>query len=732
MRSLAAPLLAWALIGLTVATNRASGGDWPQWRGPGRNAVVTAFTPPARWPEQLTERWKVAIGFGYATPILVGDRVYVFARHGETESMTALNAATGAQIWRSGYEAPFTMNSGAARHGPGPKSTPVFADGRLFSIGMTGIVSAFDAASGKVLWRKPATGPPPMFTTHAFSPLADRGLVVFHLGGHDQGALTAFEQATGDVKWQWTGDGPAYGSPVLAEIEGTRQIVTLTQRRLVGLDAATGALLWDTPYTTPSVTNAQTPNVVGNTVIFGDSGHPVQAFQISRASGTWTASVAWENTDVRMELSSAVLTNRTLFGLSVRNAGQYFAADAATGKTLWTSPPRQTPQAAIVAAGDVLFSLESDGELLVLRASTMAFEVIRRYQVSANETWAPPVISGDRVYIKDVDTLSLWTWDVPAQPAGFADVSAETMLKADILFWESIKESTNPDLYQAYLRQFPSGVFRAIAEARLKTLHPATAPPSSGSMAGGRPAADIQWAAIPAGRFQMGCVPGDAECRGDERPRHSLSVTAFRMMTTPVTVGAYRAYATEKDRPMPSQPAWNTRDDQPVVAVSWTQATEFCQALEARLPTEAEWEYAARAGTEGAIYAWGNARSPIVRGQNAVNLADEASKRRNPGWTDFLAGYDDGFAETSPVGSFPPNAFGLYDMAGNVWQWTSSLDMRYPYRADDGRENLHSQDRRALRGGSWTTPLRGLRLSYRVMDDPRDEDDNHGFRCVKS
>jgi outer membrane protein assembly factor BamB len=734
MRPSRAAVLAGALVFVSltaVGSSQANYGDWPQWRGPNRNALVASFTPPASWPEQLTERWKVDVGLGYATPILVGDRVYVFARQGETESMAALDADTGKQIWRTGYEAPFTMNSGAARHGPGPKSTPAFSDGRLFAIGMTGIVSAFDGSSGKLVWQTPGVNPQPMFTTHAFSPLVDRGLVIFHVGGHDQGALTAFDAKTGDVRWRWDGDGPGYGSPIVAAIDGTRQIITLTQRKLVGVEATTGTLLWELPYTAPSVTNAQTPNLVGNIVIFGDSGHPVQAFEISRKGDRWVAEAAWENSDVRMELSNAVLIKDTLFGLSVRNAGQYFALDVKTGKTLWTSPPRQSPQAAIVGAGDLLFSLEADGELVILRASTTAFEVLHRYRVSATATWAPLVVSGSRFFIKDVDTLSLWTWDGDSGADASPTVSAETMLRADILFWESIRDKSDPALFEAYLRQFPNGTFRVLAEARLKELRAVPTSPSAGSTTAGSSSGDVRWTAIPAGRFQMGCVPGDSQCRGDEKPRHTVNVAAFRMMTTPVTIGMYRAYASQNAQAMPSQPKWSSRDDQPVVAVSWSHATAFCGVNDARLPTEAEWEYAARGGADGAIYAWGNGGTPAVRGRKMTNLADEASRRKNPGWTDFLAGYDDGFSETSPVGSFPPNGFGLYDMAGHVWQWTSSLDMAYPYRADDGREDPNSRDRRVLRGGSWTTPLRGLRLSYRVMDDPRDEDDNHGFRCVR-
>jgi outer membrane protein assembly factor BamB len=716
------------------------GGDWPQWRGPARNAHVQGLNAPEIWPDRLTPRWTADAGLGYATPLLVGDRVFLFARQGQAESMTALDAGTGRQLWRTGYEATFTMNSGAARHGPGPKSTPAFSNGRIFSIGMTGVVSAFDAATGKLVWQKPAGDVAPLFTTHAFSPLVEGSLVIFHLGGHDQGALTAFDTATGEERWRWAGDGPAYGSPVIAEIEGTRQLITLTQRRLVSLDAANGTLLWELPYTTPSVTNAQTPNVVGNRVLIGDSGHPIQAFDITRKDGRWTATVAWENTDARLELSTALLVQGTLYGLSVRNAGQYFAIDAKTGKTLWTSPPRQTPQAAIVTGGNLLFSLEADGELVVLRASTTAFEPIARYTVSEHATWAPPVISGNRAFIKDVDTIRLWTWEdagnePAAEPVSTPRISPDTLLRADILFWESIRDKTDPALFEAYLRQFPDGTFRVLAEARLRELRGSTEGPQSGMAPGAAAAAprhlSLEWASIPAGRVQIGCVPGDQECRADEKPRHTLNLAAFQMMTTPVTVAMYRAYAAARDLPMPSQPEWNVRPDHPVVAVSWEQAAAFCRANEARLPTEAEFEYAARGGVDGAIYAWGNGRMPVVQGRKMANVADEAAKRANPGWTDYLVGYDDGFAETSPVASFPPNAFGLFDMAGNVWEWTSSLDVPYPHRANDGRENPSSRERRALRGGSWTTVPRGMRLSYRVMDDPRDEDDNHGFRCVR-
>ena len=146
-------VLAAALTAVSEARQAAT--DVTQWRGANRDGIVTGFTPPATWPENLTQRWKVDIGTGYATPLVVGNRVYVFSRQGEDEVMSAIDAASGKVLWRTAYPASFEMSSASKVHGPGPKSTPAFANGRLYSIGMAGAVTAYDAASGKQVWQKP-------------------------------------------------------------------------------------------------------------------------------------------------------------------------------------------------------------------------------------------------------------------------------------------------------------------------------------------------------------------------------------------------------------------------------------------------------------------------------------------------------------------------------------------------------------------------------------------------
>lgn len=405
------------LLGLMTAMLSATlvaqgqGPDWIQWRGPNRDGAVASFAEPKPWPEQLTRKWKVEVGPGYATPLVVGNRVYMFARQGENEVMSALDAETGKVLWQTSYPATFTMQKAAARHGPGPKSTPVFASGKLYAIGMTGVVTAFDAATGKQLWQKPGSATVPMYTTHSFSPLVERGLVIFHVGGHNEGALTAYDANSGEVKWTWRGDGPGYGSPVVVDFAGTRQIVTITQGKLISVDASSGALLWERDFASPNFTNSITPIVYGQTLIVSSNTVPTTAISVAKQGNQWVTATAWENADVPMRMSNGVIVRDMLFSLSTRNMGQYFSVDAKTGKTVWMSEGRQAGNAAIVRAADVVFSLEDDGELVVFRPGPTAFDVVKRYKVADTETWTQPAISGNRIFVKDESTLALWTFN---------------------------------------------------------------------------------------------------------------------------------------------------------------------------------------------------------------------------------------------------------------------------------------------------------------------------------
>ena len=390
-------------LGVLVAAAWAE--DWPQWRGPHRDGVATGFIEPKAWPEKLKLKWKVEVGEGHSSPVVADGRIYMHTRQGEREVLSCLRPEDGTLLWQQTYTAPYTMNPAAAGHGKGVKSTPVVAGGRIYTFGINGTLSCFDAKTGKPQWRKEFGSPD--FGV-AMSPVVDNGLVIAHVGNNKQGALTALAGEAGERKWSWAGDGPAYASPIVVELGGTRQVVTQSRSNIVGVSADTGELLWRIPYTTDYDQNIVTPALYHDTLIFSGVGNPAIGVKLLKRGSAWTTETVWQNKDLSMYMSSPVVIGDLLFGLSMRKRGQLVCLNPATGATLWTSEGRLADSAAIVSAGSVLLLLTTDADLIVFRRSDKAFEQIRKYSVASSPTWAHPVIVGHGILIKDATTLALW------------------------------------------------------------------------------------------------------------------------------------------------------------------------------------------------------------------------------------------------------------------------------------------------------------------------------------
>jgi formylglycine-generating enzyme required for sulfatase activity len=224
-----------------------------------------------------------------------------------------------------------------------------------------------------------------------------------------------------------------------------------------------------------------------------------------------------------------------------------------------------------------------------------------------------------------------------------------------------------------------------------------------------------QYVWIPHGTFKMGCAPNDNRCKPGERPQHPVALTrGYWLGQTEVTVGAYQRYVQSQKLKMPEKPMYPggwTVTNRPIVNVSWAEAQAFCEWAGGRLPTEAEWERAARGGAEDEIYPGNNENS-----REKANFYGKAG----------LDSYDD----VAPVQQFDPNAFGLYDMLGNVWEWVSDWFGPYPSSAvtdprgpDKGKEHI-------TRGGSYLSDYKEhLRLSYRERSGAKGVQ-NIGMRCV--
>ncbi len=398
-----APLTASAVL---ISSLGLSAQDWPQWRGANRDGKTGAFAVPSTWPASLTQKWKITVGKGDSSPALVGDSLYVFARQGTDEVLFCLDAATGNERWKSAYPADYVVTGPPINH-PGPRSSPVVAGGKVCTLGVGGILSCFDAAKGTVLWRKQSTNDflgVPYKTDSSMSPLVEDGRCIVHIGRSTNGAVISFDLATGEPKWKWDGDGPANSSPVIMTIGGKKQLVTLTAKKLAGLDLADGKLLWQVPFEANQGNNT-TPIVSGTTVFYTGQGKGLLAVNIQQQGDSFTATPLWSTTQFGARFTTPVLKDGLLYG---SYNGHLYCANAQTGAPLWDEAAGLGDSAAIVDAGPVIFALGGRGQLLALKPGS-AYAKLAQFTVASSETWAHPVVAGNRIFVKDNETVGLWS-----------------------------------------------------------------------------------------------------------------------------------------------------------------------------------------------------------------------------------------------------------------------------------------------------------------------------------
>ncbi len=384
--------------------------DWAQWRGANRDGKVKGFEAPQQWPSELKLRWKTPVGAGDSTPALVGDRLYVFTRQGVEEVTTCLEVERGEEQWMSKYVAQ-AVTGAAARH-PGPRSSPAVADGKVVTLGVGGVLSCLDAATGKVMWRKdPFPKVVPQFFT-SMSPIIVDGMAIGHLGGKGNGALIAYDLNTGDEKWRWPGEGPEYASPALLTVAGTKQLVTLAEKSIVAVGVADGKLLWQLPFAPARrAYNAATPIVDGQTVIYTGAGRGAKAIKVEKQGDGFVANELWSNPDLAPQYTSPVLRDGLLFGLTDRN--NLYCINAKTGRTAWTDATARGSRGfgSIVSAGSCLALLTNDSELIVFKPDGKEYSELAKIKVSETPIYAHPVLAGNRIFIKDQDNVTMFVVD---------------------------------------------------------------------------------------------------------------------------------------------------------------------------------------------------------------------------------------------------------------------------------------------------------------------------------
>jgi outer membrane protein assembly factor BamB len=380
--------------------------DWTQFRGTGRDSKVTGFKTPASWPAELALQWQDTVGTGDATPVLVGKSIYLNTRQGNDEVILCLDAVTGKERWKNVLPGVPAVTGPSAAH-PGPRSTPAFADGKIVTFGATGILSCTDAATGKPIWvRDNPTITVPTFYTGT-SPLIVDGLCIIHVGTKDNGEVLALDLKTGAEKWKWSGDGPAYASASVMNIDKKKHIIVQTEKNLISLDMADGKLQWQIPAPVQNrFYNCVSPYIDGNKIYYTGQGTGTKAIEVSKQGNQYVTRELWSTSEVGAKWNTPVLKDGYLYGFTDQR--RIYCISAADGKTAWIDAATNSDFATIVDCGQLLIGLPSTGNLIVLKPDPKTYSEVTKYKVAGTPVYAFPIVAGDMIYVKDAQTLMMY------------------------------------------------------------------------------------------------------------------------------------------------------------------------------------------------------------------------------------------------------------------------------------------------------------------------------------
>ena len=337
-------------------------------------------------------------------------------------------------------------------------------------------------------------------------------------------------------------------------------------------------------------------------------------------------------------------------------------------------------------------------------------------------------------------------------------VSVDFSAQEEIGFWNGV-DKTDAESLELYLKRYPEGSFVSLARRNLEKLRApfgdqstvgmaAPVPQTSAGTVKTNPKDGQRYVWIPPENrrrlfgsrgtgetdFNQGCSEGDTECFDEEKPAHRVEFTkGFWLGQTPVTVEAWKRYAQASGQSMPPEPRFDDRplnvrwldEQQPMVEINWTDASDYCKQAGGRLPTEAEWEYAGRAGSRKSRY--GNLDSIAWYADNSGNAPIASADLKDYGAR--LRANGNGL---HAVAQKTPNDWKLYDMLGNVWQWTADWynEKYYLLQETKDPQGVARGSVRAVRGGSWYSISRFVRVSYRFGRTPLFRDFATGVRCL--
>ena len=393
---------------VSLVLSAAAQAEWKQFGGRGQTFTADGTGLAEEWPVDGPRRlWTRKLGEGYSGILAEGDRLYTMYRVGGEERVISMEAATGKTLWEYTYEST-PLPTHDDQFGNGPNATPLLTGGRLYTIGIAGLMHCLDAATGKVLWSRQLWKEPRVKHPHKFgyssSPIEYEDTVITAVGEKDR-SLVALSKEDGSIIFESLDYANSYSTPMIVRIHGEDQLVAFMGSEAIGADPRTGALRWEYPMGNQWQHNISPPVVIGEDMLFFSTLEAgSRGLKLIRRGDQTAVEELWATRKIRAMYFDWVRIGDHLYGSSGDLGSYLFAAvNAQTGKIAWRK--RGFGHAGVVRVDGRLIILEEDGTLILATATPDDLTIHSRAKLLEQPSWTAPTIVGKTMYVRDLHNI---------------------------------------------------------------------------------------------------------------------------------------------------------------------------------------------------------------------------------------------------------------------------------------------------------------------------------------
>ncbi len=378
---------------------------WPDYRGAKRDGIYDQTAINTAWPSNgLPELWRQKVGGGYASMVVAEGLVYTIEQRRDQEVTAAYDLGSGIQRWEHSWPELFTEGMG----GNGPRATPVWSDGTLYTLGAQGELRALNGSNGELRWRTNILEDANAINLQwgmSGSPLITDGKLIVFPGGRNGKSVISYDITDGSVIWTSQSDKSGYAAPQLATLAGKRQVLFFSGTRIVGLDINDGTMLWERPWATNNDINSAQPIQIDNDHLWLSSsyGHGSGLLKIISRGDSLSVETVWEKSTLRNKFNSSVLYEGHIYGL---DNSIMACIDAQTGERKWKGGRYGYGQM-LLADGHIIVLTET-GEVVLVKATPDGHEEVAMFSALEGKTWNVPAIADGVLLVRNQTEMAAY------------------------------------------------------------------------------------------------------------------------------------------------------------------------------------------------------------------------------------------------------------------------------------------------------------------------------------